>query len=157
MLCFYHHDKQAVGLCRYCGKGICSECSVDLGGGLACRNRCEDKVRGVTLMVDQTIKASENPTKMQLVDPGRLPPKAPTPIFEAITVRVDQHIQQTYRFKLTVAAGYATVGVLLFAGGITREMLFLTIAGLVCASLGIYTIIQARKLASPSKPPKTKP
>ena len=107
-------------------------------------------------MVDQTIKASENPTKMQLVETPTFPKKALAPAYETVTVRLDQHIQQTYRFKLAVAAGYAVIGVLLFAGGITREILFLTIAGVCCVGFGIHTFVRARKLAPPAKPPKAK-
>jgi hypothetical protein len=46
MKCFYHHDQDAVGECKSCGKGLCPACAVDLGKGLACRQRCEDNVRG---------------------------------------------------------------------------------------------------------------
>jgi hypothetical protein len=28
MRCFYHHDKEAVGSCKSCGKGLCPECAV---------------------------------------------------------------------------------------------------------------------------------
>jgi hypothetical protein len=41
MKCFYHQDRDAVGSCRSCFKGLCSVCAVDLGKGLACRDRCE--------------------------------------------------------------------------------------------------------------------
>ena len=153
MRCFYHQDKEAVGQCRYCGKGLCPECTADLDAGLACRNRCEDKVRSLIQMIERNLKASENPTKMQLVHTGKFPAKAltpPTPISETITVRLDHHIRQTYRFKLNVAASYAAIGVLLFAGGIAREILFLTCAGVCSVGFGIYTFIEARKPA-PSK------
>ena len=43
----------AVGVCRACGKGLCRECAVDLGSGLACQNSCEVSVRD--LIVHQAV------------------------------------------------------------------------------------------------------
>lgn len=45
MNCYDHQDRFAVGICSFCNKGVCSECAVDVGKGLACRNSCEDDVR----------------------------------------------------------------------------------------------------------------
>jgi hypothetical protein len=36
--CFNHPDVPAVGICKYCQKGLCLECAVDLEHGIACRN-----------------------------------------------------------------------------------------------------------------------
>jgi hypothetical protein len=59
MKCFYHHDRDAVGNCKSCGKGLCPECVVDLGKGLACRGRCEDDAQAVIKLIDQNIKISD--------------------------------------------------------------------------------------------------
>lgn len=45
MKCFVHHDRDAVGICPSCFRGVCPDCAVDLGRGLACRDRCEIEVR----------------------------------------------------------------------------------------------------------------
>jgi hypothetical protein len=37
MRCFVHHDQEAVGVCRACGKGLCPDCAVDLGHTICCR------------------------------------------------------------------------------------------------------------------------
>ncbi|HCU25594.1 MAG TPA: hypothetical protein DF383_11315 [Deltaproteobacteria bacterium] len=37
MHCFHHQDHEAIGICKACGKGLCQECTVDLGHGLACK------------------------------------------------------------------------------------------------------------------------
>ena len=58
MACFYHHDRDSVGGCKSCGKGLCAECAVDLGKGLACRDRCEEDVRALMELVDRNIKLS---------------------------------------------------------------------------------------------------
>ena len=69
MKCFYHQDRDAVGSCKSCGKGLCPECAVDLGKGLACRSRCEDDARAVIALIDQNIKIS--PRAAKLLDAGR--------------------------------------------------------------------------------------
>jgi hypothetical protein len=45
--CFYHPEAEAIGVCRNCGKGLCGGCAVDLGDGLACRDRCEAKAQAL--------------------------------------------------------------------------------------------------------------
>jgi len=36
MKCYYHEDKDAVGICISCKKGICSECAVEYDNKLYC-------------------------------------------------------------------------------------------------------------------------
>lgn len=38
MVCNVHTDREAIGTCTTCGKAICGECAVDLGGKLSCRD-----------------------------------------------------------------------------------------------------------------------
>jgi hypothetical protein len=52
MHCFNHQELEAVGTCKQCSKGLCSECATDLGHGLACRGVHEQAVEAInTLMV----------------------------------------------------------------------------------------------------------
>lgn len=44
MNCFYHLDKSAVGLCKYCQRGLCAECAAVVDDVLACNHRHEDNV-----------------------------------------------------------------------------------------------------------------
>src|SRR5205823_9870456 len=69
MKCFYHQDRDAVGSCKSCGKGLCPECAVDLGKGLACRSRCEEDAKAVIGLIDRNIKIS--PRAAKLLDAGR--------------------------------------------------------------------------------------
>jgi hypothetical protein len=41
MDCFSHEGIKAIGACRGCGRGLCDDCVIDTGRGLACRGRCE--------------------------------------------------------------------------------------------------------------------
>jgi len=43
MRCFTHQDKEAVGLCKACHKGICVDCAADLGHSLACKSSCVEQ------------------------------------------------------------------------------------------------------------------
>ena len=38
MKCFYHNDRDAFGICKACGKGLCLECLEENIGGIFCKN-----------------------------------------------------------------------------------------------------------------------
>jgi hypothetical protein len=44
----YYDERDAVGVCKYCGRGVCHESGVTVAKGLACKGRCEAEVE--TLM-----------------------------------------------------------------------------------------------------------
>ena len=44
MKCFYHPEVDAVGICKNCSKGLCSQCAAELTDGLACKGTCEEQV-----------------------------------------------------------------------------------------------------------------
>jgi hypothetical protein len=58
MKCFYHRDRDAIGNCKSCGKGLCDDCQTDLGRGLACKNRCEENVRGLISLIEHNVRAA---------------------------------------------------------------------------------------------------
>jgi len=43
MKCFYHPDRDAIGVCLNCGRSVCPECQVVLSNKLYCKP-CADKV-----------------------------------------------------------------------------------------------------------------
>jgi hypothetical protein len=47
MKCFRHNNSEAIGICKNCGKGLCTFCVVDLGYGLACIDSCQDAVKAI--------------------------------------------------------------------------------------------------------------
>lgn len=56
MHCFVHTERDAVGVCKACAKGLCPECANDLGHGLACRGSHEqavDRINQLTLRASQ--------------------------------------------------------------------------------------------------------
>ena len=42
MNCFNHPDVPAVGMCKYCQKGLCKTCAFDSGHGIACKNHRDE-------------------------------------------------------------------------------------------------------------------
>lgn len=59
MRCFYHRDRDAVAACKNCGRGLCPDCSVDVGNGLACPGRCEAEVRSLNEVIERNKTAYE--------------------------------------------------------------------------------------------------
>jgi sulfite exporter TauE/SafE len=59
LICHYHSDKQAVGLCKYCQRGLCSDCASPAGDSLACRNLHEEQVRALEALMQKNILQSK--------------------------------------------------------------------------------------------------
>ena len=53
MVCYYHPDKPAVGLCKHCQRGLCADCAALIDDCLACRNRHEEQVGAMGLQLLQ--------------------------------------------------------------------------------------------------------
>jgi hypothetical protein len=63
MKCFYDETQDAIGTCKNCGKGLSKEYAVDLGKGLACKDRCEEDAKRIIALIDKNVSftaASEN-------------------------------------------------------------------------------------------------
>ncbi len=56
MQCFTHQDRHAIGICRVCGKGLCTDCAADLGHSLACKNRHEAQAEQTFALVQRSIR-----------------------------------------------------------------------------------------------------
>jgi len=69
MKCFVHSDRDAVATCNSCGRGLCHECAVEVSSGLACRNRCEDRVRRLKSLIERNIDNA--PTTFFLIRSAR--------------------------------------------------------------------------------------
>jgi hypothetical protein len=54
MQCFYHMDRPAVGVCRHCFRGLCTECATSVDDVLACRGRHEAAVRALNEVARQS-------------------------------------------------------------------------------------------------------
>lgn len=51
MHCYKHPIKNAIGICKSCNKGLCTECVVDVGQGIACKDSCEQDVKNINEII----------------------------------------------------------------------------------------------------------
>lgn len=123
MRCFYHQDKEAIGTCKSCGKGLCPECAADLTKGLACRGHCEDDVRAVIELVDRNIKLQ--PTATRLIQAGG-------------------------SARLAGSLFFLATGAVFLIYGLTseRELDFVTILGVCFLAYGVFHLLWSRKIAA---------
>jgi X-X-X-Leu-X-X-Gly heptad repeat protein len=76
MHCFNHPEKNSVGTCKQCSKGLCPDCAVDLGHGLACRGheqRVEDLEKlmtGSSQLMAGTAKLQSKMDGLKFFSPG---------------------------------------------------------------------------------------
>lgn len=69
MNCFNHVDKNAVGICKHCNKGLCTECAIDLGHGIACLNKHEVEVENLNMIIRKNTKVYATASKSTLIGP----------------------------------------------------------------------------------------
>lgn len=55
MVCYYHPEKPAVGLCKYCQRGLCASCAAKAGDSLACQGLHEEQVRAMEALLQKNI------------------------------------------------------------------------------------------------------
>jgi len=55
MNCYYHPDTPAIGLCKYCQRGLCSDCAAHAGDSLGCKNLHEEQVRSMEALFRRNI------------------------------------------------------------------------------------------------------
>ena len=59
MKCYYHPDEQAIALCKYCQRGLCTECAAQAGDSLACKGLHEEQVRAMEALMQKNILQSK--------------------------------------------------------------------------------------------------
>jgi hypothetical protein len=67
MKCFYHPEVDAVGICKNCQKGLCVNCALDVGDGLACNGSCAEKVIAVNRLVARNVTAHQQAPRSYLM------------------------------------------------------------------------------------------
>ena len=69
MNCFNHTDRAAVGTCKACCKGLCSECAADLGHGLSCRGNHEKRVEELEKLISRNVLVQDTARGAKYVTP----------------------------------------------------------------------------------------
>ncbi len=59
MNCFYHPASPAIGLCKHCQRGLCSECAAIVDDVLACKDRHEEQVRALEQLTARNLFQSK--------------------------------------------------------------------------------------------------
>ena len=144
MRCFYHQDKEAVGTCKSCRKGVCIDCAVDLGKGLACRSRCEDTARALIALIDRNIQLS-TAAPMTYVVASPAPMRAPSQAPDYVATRLSSHIRSTRQFRWLSGTLYLIIAVTLLAAGLTQQLVLLDVLGAVLFVFGVVTLFQAQR------------
>lgn len=117
MKCFYHQDRDAVGICKSCGRGLCPECAVDLKTGLACKGRCEDEARALIGLIQTNIQSAH---------------------------KVKALLRKSRSAGLALAALYIALGIVFLAWGLTSEgVQFTAIIGALFGIYGIHCAVSA--------------
>ncbi len=60
MKCYNHQERDAIGNCKSCQKGLCSECHTTVDGSLSCKGQCEEDVAVLNYMIEQSRKVYKN-------------------------------------------------------------------------------------------------
>ncbi|VAW74144.1 hypothetical protein MNBD_GAMMA12-1598 [hydrothermal vent metagenome] len=69
MKCFNHLTRDATGICKACGKGLCMECVSDLGYGIACKDKHEKEVNDLRELARHSVNAYKASPKSLLIIP----------------------------------------------------------------------------------------
>jgi hypothetical protein len=67
--CYNHSDRDASGICRACGKGLCTECTVDLGYGLSCRGDHEKRVAANEALIARAAQVQDTAGRVRFGAP----------------------------------------------------------------------------------------
>ena len=59
MNCFKHQEQASIAVCRNCFKGICSQCAIPFDDGVACSERCFEKAKATTMVLENTLLAQK--------------------------------------------------------------------------------------------------
>ena len=70
MNCHNHPDRSAVGICKACYKGLCSECATDLGLGLSCKGDHEKYVNNINMVIEKNVKVYSEAGKNSFIGPA---------------------------------------------------------------------------------------
>jgi hypothetical protein len=68
--CFNHPEREALGVCKSCCKGLCADCAADLGHGIACRGTHEDRVEALNALVLRSQQVQSTAGRFKYVGPA---------------------------------------------------------------------------------------
>ena len=69
MRCFNHHDKDAIGTCKSCARGLCPDCAVEVEKAIACRDRCEGDVATIRKLNSNALQFARSTKQARYLAP----------------------------------------------------------------------------------------
>lgn len=72
MECYYHPDRDGTDSCAICGKSVCKECGLELGGKIYCKD-CLEKIMGLESQNKAAQPAQSEPVKTEPVRLNKQP------------------------------------------------------------------------------------
>ena len=73
MECYYHPDREGADTCAICGKSVCKECGLELGGKIYCKE-CLEKIMGIESENKAEQPAQSEPVQEPVQEPVRTEP-----------------------------------------------------------------------------------
>jgi hypothetical protein len=55
MNCYYHPDQPALGICKHCQRGLCTNCIAEVEGSLACKGWHEEQVNSLNMLMARNL------------------------------------------------------------------------------------------------------
>ena len=55
MNCYYHPNQPAVGICKHCQRGLCTDCIAEVDDSLACKDRHEEQVSALDVLMERNL------------------------------------------------------------------------------------------------------
>ena len=131
MKCIQHPGRDAVGICRMCGRGVCPDCARAKATGLTCSERCETRARESDAVFQHSVRV--------------MPTAATT-------------WRQTRNTVLWSAAFFLTIGGIFLWQGYqdyrdSGAVEFALVIGIAMALYGVLTLVRAIRTATPSPYP----
>ncbi len=118
MNCYYLPDTPAIGICKSCGRGLSMEYAADVGNGLACKDKCEARVRLLNSIIDRNIRVS---------------------------AVANTHLRHNRSFLVTCGILFCTLGIVVGVfGGRPSGAIFVAL-GVVFILKGIFTYTKSAK------------
>ena len=69
MKCYVHHESDAVGVCKFCLRGVCPACATEVGKVTACKDRCEQEVSAGLLFVSNAMTQAATSKRNRMLGP----------------------------------------------------------------------------------------
>lgn len=90
MKCYYHEDRESAHNCAICGKPICSECGMEIGGNILCKD-CVNTL--ISDSLSQKVSSPAEASPQEIKEP-EITQSTPEPVVEAQNIKSESATYQ---------------------------------------------------------------